>query len=80
LNYLGARDVFGEMALLDPEPRSATVTAVEDTALLRLDQASFQELLEERSEVARSIIKVLTRRLRERIRDYSEAAGASAHT
>jgi hypothetical protein len=31
LNYLGRRDVFGEMAALDPEPRSATVTAGGDS-------------------------------------------------
>jgi CRP-like cAMP-binding protein len=30
-NYLGERDVFGEMALLDPEPRLASVTTVERT-------------------------------------------------
>jgi hypothetical protein len=76
LNELGEGDVFGEMALLDPEPRVASVTALEDTQLLRLDQASFQELLEERSEIARSIIKVLTRRLRARIQDLHEAVAA----
>ena len=38
INYLDARDVFGEMAALDPEPRSASVTAVEDTQLFRLER------------------------------------------
>src|SRR5512146_3281400 len=31
LNDLGKWDIFGEMAAIDPEPRSATVTALEDT-------------------------------------------------
>ncbi len=35
LSELAERDVFGEMALLDPEPRVASVTAVEDTVALR---------------------------------------------
>ena len=40
------------MALLDPEPRLASVTAVEPTRLFRLDQAPFYELMAERPEVA----------------------------
>ncbi len=78
LNYLEEGEVFGEMALLDPEPRSASVTAVEATQLLRLDQQSFQELLEERAEIARGIIQVLTRRLRERSREFIAAQAARA--
>jgi HEAT repeat protein len=73
LNYLAARDVFGEMALLDPEPRIASVTAESDTRLLRLDQEPFYELMDERNEVARGVIRVLTRHLRARVRDLGAA-------
>jgi hypothetical protein len=69
LNYLGERDVFGEMALLDPEPRLASVTAMESTRLFRLNQAPFYELMAERPEVATGIIRVLTGHLRDRIHD-----------
>ena len=62
LNRLGPGQVFGEMALLDPEPRMASVTAVDDTQLLRLDQEPFFELLEDRIEVTRGIIRVSTAR------------------
>jgi HEAT repeat protein len=72
-NELGDAEVFGEMALLDPEPRSASVTATEETRLLRLAEQPFQELLDERPEIARSIIKVLTRRLRARTNDLAQA-------
>jgi CRP-like cAMP-binding protein len=72
LNFLGERDVFGEMALLDPEARVASVTAMEDTRLLRLDQEPFFELMEERIDVARGIIQVLTRYLRDRVKDLAE--------
>lgn len=73
LNYLDTRDVFGEMALLDPEPRIASVTAETDTRLLRLDQEPFYELMDERNEVARGVIRVLTRHLRARVRDLNLA-------
>jgi hypothetical protein len=72
LNYLGESDVFGEMALLDAEPRVASVTAVEPTHLLRLDQAPFYELIADRPEVAIGLIHVLTRHLRARVRDVTE--------
>lgn len=72
LNYLGERDVFGEMALLDPEPRLASVTAVEPTRLFRLDQAAFYELIADRPEIATGIIRMLTGHLRNRVRDISQ--------
>jgi hypothetical protein len=72
INELGEGEVFGEMALLDPEARVASVTSIEDTQLLRLEREPFYELMEDRIEVARGIIQVLTRRLRERIKDANE--------
>ena len=72
LNHLGEGDVFGEMAVLDPEPRVASITALEDTLLLRLDQEPFYELMEDRIEVARGIIRVLSGHLRNRVRDVAE--------
>ena len=61
---LGERDVFGEMAVLDPTPRSATVRAATDVVLLRIRREDFQDLLAEELEVARAVIRVLARRLR----------------
>ena len=55
---------FGELALLDAEPRSASVTALEDSLLLRIDQEAFYEIMADRSEVIREIMKVLCARLR----------------
>jgi CRP/FNR family cyclic AMP-dependent transcriptional regulator len=72
LNYLGVADVFGEMALLDAEPRVASVTAAEDTRLLRLDRVPFQELMTTRAEVARGIVLVLNRHLRARVQDMAQ--------
>ena len=61
---LGASDVFGELAALDPEPRSATVTAAEHTLLLSLDHAPLLELMAEDVEVAAGIIRFLCERIR----------------
>jgi hypothetical protein len=63
-DHLTAKDVFGEMALLDPAPRSATVTVEEESHLLRLEQDRFIELLEDHAEVGRQILQLLTRRIR----------------
>lgn len=57
-------DVFGELALLDAEPRSATVMAHGDVLLFRIDQDDFYDLMEERDELLRNIIRLLSRRIR----------------
>lgn len=69
LNTLKARDIFGEMALLDSAPRLATATALTDVRLWRLDQATLYQLMEKRVEIARAIIKVLLGWLRERVNE-----------
>lgn len=61
---LGNREVFGELAALDPEPRSASITALEETVLFELDGAALYELMADHIEAARGIIRVLCRRLR----------------
>jgi CRP/FNR family transcriptional regulator, cyclic AMP receptor protein len=64
---LGERECFGEMAILDASPRSATVTAVKDTNLLKISREDFQEIMSEKPEIALGIIKVLSHRLRNAI-------------
>jgi CRP-like cAMP-binding protein len=58
-------DVFGEMSILDPDPQSATATALQASQLLRLDQEPFKEVLTNHSEVAWRVIQILTQRLRQ---------------
>jgi CRP-like cAMP-binding protein len=64
LRVLGNREMFGELAALDPEPRSASVTAIEDTVLFRLDERTLYELMTEHQSLLRGIIRILCRRLR----------------
>ena len=67
LAYLGEGEIFGEKALLDSEPRLATVTAVVPSQLLRLEQKPFFELLESQPQLARGLITMLSSRLRSRL-------------
>ncbi len=64
LAHLKSRQVVGELALLDPEPRSASVTAEEDTILLKLDWEVFYDLMVDNIEIARGAITTLCRRIR----------------
>jgi CRP-like cAMP-binding protein len=62
---LGPNEFFGEMSLLDGEPRSATVRAETDMRLLIIERRHFQTLLSEVSDLTRTILVVLSRRLRD---------------
>jgi CRP/FNR family cyclic AMP-dependent transcriptional regulator len=57
-------DFFGEMSLLDGEPRSATVVAATDVRLLVVDRSHFWRLLEEIPDLPRRILTILSRRVR----------------
>lgn len=64
LAVLGPRECFGEMAILDDEPRSASIRALEPTAVLKIDRESFREFIQERPQIAFAIFKILSGRLR----------------
>jgi hypothetical protein len=64
INYLGEQEIFGELALLDPEPRSASVESSEETRLFRLDRDTLFELMTDNVGVVSGIMQVLCRRLR----------------
>jgi CRP/FNR family transcriptional regulator/CRP/FNR family cyclic AMP-dependent transcriptional regulator len=57
-------DFFGEMSLLDGEPRSATIVAATDVRLLIVDRAHFWRLLEQTPDLGRRILTILSRRVR----------------
>lgn len=65
---VGAGSLIGEMALIDDQPRSATVTAIGDVKVAVLPHAQLQSLLERDSDMAAkmtmNIAKVLVQRLR----------------
>ena len=58
-------DFFGEMAVLEGLPRTASVRALSDVKLVRVDGATFTQLLRSEPEIAVRIMRMLSRRLRE---------------
>ena len=64
LAILGPGQMFGELSLFDPGPRSATVTAVTDCTLKSLSHDELGQWLDGRPEVARGLLSQLAGRLR----------------
>ncbi|MBJ6109044.1 cyclic nucleotide-binding domain-containing protein [Hymenobacter sp. BT523] len=64
LATFGPGDFFGELALLDAEPRSATAAALSEVLAFRIDQEDFYDVMEERGEVLRNILRILCQRIR----------------
>lgn len=64
LSILTKGDFFGELALLDNEPRSANVIAVEDTCLFLITRVQFYQLIETHPHILRKVLKEICARLR----------------
>ena len=66
LQRLGPKEVFGEMALVDDSPRSATAVAVTDSTLATIDRHRFLFLVQETPTFALDVMSVMADRLRNR--------------
>ena len=64
LTELGPDSIFGEMALIDNEPRSATAIAVTDVELVPVGEKQFLFLVSQTPYVALKVMRVLVQRLR----------------
>ena len=64
LNLIGPNEVFGEIALLDGEPRTASATAITRCHLLVLDRRDVLPLLEQEPSIGIRLLEVVSRRLR----------------
>lgn len=64
LASLGAGDFFGEIALIDGRPRTATVVARDDLVLLRLSRDAFLRLVDEQPATRHGVLMALTARIR----------------
>jgi CRP-like cAMP-binding protein len=67
LGVLQTGEVFGEMSLIEPGPRSATIKAVTDTRCLVISYGQFFEAIEDSPERAVGFMKTLVKRLRQMI-------------
>jgi CRP/FNR family transcriptional regulator, cyclic AMP receptor protein len=65
LATLGAGDIFGELAMLDGEARSASVETLSECELLALPAGDVRRMLQSSSEITVKLVVALTRRLRE---------------
>jgi CRP/FNR family transcriptional regulator, cyclic AMP receptor protein len=61
---LGPDDTFGEMAIIDSSPRSATAVAVADTKLAVIDRGRFLFLVQETPMFALQVMSSIAKRLR----------------
>jgi CRP-like cAMP-binding protein len=65
LAILPAGEFFGEMAILNDEPRTATAIVEEDSQLLVIDPKTFEAMIKGNSEIALRMIKKLSQRLKQ---------------
>jgi CRP-like cAMP-binding protein len=72
INCLGQGDAFGEMALFDSEPRSASVSTLDECECLILTQQQLYEAIDETPSIAVNIIRLLSRRIRDLNKDLSD--------
>jgi len=64
LSVMGPGEFFGEMSLLDDEPRSAHVIAMEDSSLVVLRREDFEGILSQTPGIALALLREMSRRLR----------------
>ena len=74
LSILGPGEFFGEMGLIDDEPRSASVVTIEPCELLSITKRDFNKCLAENFEMAMAVMRGLVRRLREADRKIGSLA------
>ena len=64
VEHIGPGGVFGEMALIDGQPRSATAVAAADCSLAAINEKRFLRLVEQTPKFALQLMQVITERLR----------------
>ena len=75
IGILEENDIFGEMSLIDPLPRSATVLALEDRAISVMTPEIFNSLSKHNPEAWMPILKILASRLRKVLNILERAEG-----
>jgi CRP/FNR family cyclic AMP-dependent transcriptional regulator len=75
LGVLNAGEVFGEMCLIEPGPRSATVKAATDVECLAMSYEEFIKAIEAQPDRSATFMKALVRRLR-RMNELMESVGS----
>ncbi|MBL1260704.1 MAG: Crp/Fnr family transcriptional regulator [Thiotrichaceae bacterium] len=74
LRYEGPGEYFGELALVDEAPRSASVETLEDTRLTYISRASFEACLHDKPEISVKLIRAMITRIRSLTEELSDCA------
>jgi len=64
LAVFGPSDMFGELSIFDPGPRTSTATTVTEVRAHTMDRAALREWISKRPEIAEQLLRVIARRLR----------------
>ena len=64
LSIFGPSDMFGELSIFDPGPRTSTATCVTDVRAYSMDRTALKEWISQRPEIAEQLLRVVARRLR----------------
>ena len=64
LAIMGPADMFGELSIFDPGPRTSSATTVTEVRALAMDRTALREWISKRPEIAEQLLRVLARRLR----------------
>lgn len=67
IETIGGGSVFGEMALIDDEPRSATAVAKTECRVVQLDAPAFHEMIAMHPDFALDVMKIMAQRMRRQI-------------
>ncbi|MGH3671423.1 MAG: Crp/Fnr family transcriptional regulator [Pseudonocardiaceae bacterium] len=64
LAVFGPSDMFGELSIFDPGPRTSTATTVTEVSAVSMDRPALREWITQRPEIAEQLLRVVARRLR----------------
>ena len=70
IDILNPGEFFGEMAILEEAPRTATIIALEDCTLLEFNRANFATLVEGNPQIGISLLKIFARRIYDQKRRF----------
>jgi CRP/FNR family cyclic AMP-dependent transcriptional regulator len=72
LEIVGPTEMFGEISIFDPGPRSSTATALTDVSALSMDRTVMWQWLADHPEIAERLLRVLARRVHRNDHDLSD--------
>jgi CRP/FNR family cyclic AMP-dependent transcriptional regulator len=76
LTIMGPSDMFGELSIFDPGPRTSTATTITEVRAVSIDSDAWRAWIADRPEITRQLLRVLARRLRRTNDDLADLSFA----